>query len=67
MNRERRVNAENLSDEQLQQLSEAIGQKLRELCDNACEQANRILEVYGMKAMMQFEIKPKDFDKKQGN
>jgi vacuolar-type H+-ATPase subunit H len=66
MDRTRQVNAENLTDEQLQELSEQLGTKLKEICDKACEEANRILTVYNMKALMQFDIKPKDFVKEQG-
>jgi hypothetical protein len=67
MERKRQIDPEKLSDEQIQQLSDQIGGKLREICDKACEEANRILSVYNMKARMQIELTSKEFDEKQGD
>jgi hypothetical protein len=67
MERKRQIDPEKLSDEQIQQLSDQIGGKLREICDKACEEANRILSVYNMQARMQIELTSKEFDEKQGD
>lgn len=56
-NRKRSFDINKLSPEQADQLSADIGAKVRQICDEACEKANKILNVYQMKAQMQIAIK----------
>lgn len=56
-NRKRSFDINKLSPEAADQLSNDIGAKVRQFCDEACEKANKILNVYGMKAQMQIVIK----------
>ena len=56
-NRKRQVNVENLSDEQLARLEEAISTKIRKIIDKACDDTNAILQIYGLKALMCIEFK----------
>ena len=57
-NRERRVDVEKLEESQVDALSEQIGKRLQSLIDEAVNEANRIVKVYGLEAKMQFSIKP---------
>ena len=61
--RERKVDVSKLTPEQLSALEAQIGGKMREICDKACEEANRILAVYGMKAKMQFLVHDQELTK----
>lgn len=54
--RERRVNVEALSVEQILELEKQISNKLDMIINKACQQANQILKVYGLKAKMQFAL-----------
>ena len=56
--RVRHVDVEKLSSEQAEILSAQIGEKLREIVDKACGDANRIVNIYGMKCKMQFVLEP---------
>lgn len=56
--RKRSFNINSLSAEAAQKLSDDIGAKVRQFCDEAVEKANKILNVYGMKAQMQIVIEP---------
>lgn len=59
INRERNIDLNSLSEERIEELSKQIGDRVREICDKAVEDANRILGVYGMEAKMQFAIDKK--------
>lgn len=54
--RKRSFDINKLTPESADQLSQDIGSKVRAICDKACEDANKILNVYGMKALMQIVI-----------
>lgn len=54
--RERKVDVKALSSEQADQLSEQIGTKVREICDEAAGRINSILAIYGMSAKLQIAI-----------
>lgn len=54
--RKRHFNINNLSQEEAESLSNDIGAKVREICDKAVLEANKILNVYNMKAQMQIVI-----------
>lgn len=65
INRERKLNVEQLTPEQADQLSVQIGEKVREIEDKAIADTNRILNIYGMEAKMAIKIgKIGEFDKK---
>lgn len=54
--RERKVDLKALSPQQLADLELQLGNKIRQICDEACEKANRVLSVYSMKCKMQIVI-----------
>lgn len=59
MERKRKVSKEQLakmSDEQLNLIEEKLGGKLRDLMDTAVNEANKLLEIYGLQVKMQFLI-----------
>jgi len=61
--RVRRVSKEQLSkmsDEQLAQIEEKLGSKIRELVDEAAEQINDMLSIYGLQVKMQILIEEKE-------
>ena len=60
IDRKRSVDVSNLSPEQVDALSDQIGNKIRELVDTTCEKANKILKVYGLEAKMQIVILEKN-------
>jgi hypothetical protein len=55
-NRKRSFDVNSLSKDAADKLSEEIGAKVRQICDEACEKANKILNIYGMEAKMQIVI-----------
>lgn len=55
-NRDRKVNIDDLTSAQAGELSVQIGEKIKEITENAVEHANRILNIYGMHAKMQIVI-----------
>jgi uncharacterized protein YbcI len=62
MARVRKVTEEQLkkmSEEQLKKIEEVLGTKVRELVDNACNEANKLLEIYGLQTKMQIVIEKK--------
>lgn len=54
--RERKVDVENMSIEQVDQLSVQIGEKVRGICDEAADKINAILAIYGMSAKIQIAL-----------
>ena len=59
VDRERSVNAEQLSAEQLELLAEQIGNKINGMVDDVCLKANEMLKIYGLEAKMQVAIQSK--------
>jgi len=55
-NRERKINIENMAPEQIDELSKRLGDKIREICDKAVEESNKLLNIYGMNAKMMVTI-----------
>jgi hypothetical protein len=51
--RKRSFDINRLSAEEVDNLSKQIGDKVKQICDEAVEKANKILNVYGMSAKMQ--------------
>lgn len=58
IDRVRKVNVDNLSNEEVDLLAEQIGEKVRILVDEACAKANTLLAVYGLKTKMQIAFVP---------
>jgi hypothetical protein len=56
-NRKRSFNIDKLTPEEADRIGADLGDKVRELVDQACEKANKLLNIYGMKVQMQFVIK----------
>jgi len=56
-NRQRKINVEDLTDEQIANLEKEIGDKIRNIVDDACGDANKILNIYGLKVLMKMEFK----------
>jgi hypothetical protein len=67
MDRSRKVDLESLSVEQVDQLSNQIGSKLREIIEQAALEANRIANVYGMQVKLAVQFSPlEEEEKKEG-
>lgn len=49
-NRKRKVDISKLNAEQLDNISDQIGAKVREICDEAAAKVNAILNIYGASA-----------------
>lgn len=64
-NRERKVDVNSLPAEQVDVLSQQIGDKVRSICDEAAEKVNAILSIYGMSAKIAiaFNELPKSMQK----
>ena len=62
LQRERKLDINKLSPEQVDVVSKQIGEKIKQICDKASEEANRLLNVYGMQAKMQIFIEGKNSD-----
>jgi hypothetical protein len=60
LKRERKLDINKLSPEQVDVVSKQIGEKIKQICDKAAEEANTLLNVYGMKAKMQIFIEGRD-------
>lgn len=54
--RERKVNIEQLTLEQADQLSAQLGEKVKEINDRAIAEVNKLLNIYGMEAKMAVAI-----------
>jgi len=58
MERQRSVDVEALTEEQLENIQKALGVKMNEIIAEAKAKANKYLNVYGLEAHMQFELNP---------
>jgi hypothetical protein len=56
MERKRSLDINKLGSEDADRISGEIGTKVRGICDDAVAKANELLNIYGMKAMMQIAI-----------
>ena len=56
--RKRSVDLNKLSVEQAEEISNQLGEKIKQICDKACEEANRLLTIYSMTAKMQIVVQP---------
>lgn len=57
--RTRKVDVEKMDAEKVEELSEKIGTKVKDIVDKAVEDANKILNVYGVEAKMEISIQDK--------
>lgn len=64
--RERKVDITNLDNDQLDNLSAQIGDKVRAICDEAAVKVNAILKIYGASAKIAiaFDKLPQNKEKK---
>ena len=60
IDRKRQVDVDKLNEEQLQQLIDKLGSKVRGMVDETCERANKLLNVYGLQVKMEVVIQQKD-------
>lgn len=56
MERERKVDIEKIDLNRVDEISDQIGEKVKIIVDKSIEDVNRILKIYGMKAVMQIAI-----------
>lgn len=54
--RDRKIDLNSLKPEEADQISKMIGDKVRQICDEAVEKANTILKIYGMNCKMAIVI-----------
>lgn len=60
----RKVDVEKMTPDQADALSKQIGEKVRGIADKACDEANKILNIYGMQAKMQFVFEKLEINQK---
>lgn len=63
--RERKISIDNMSQNEVDNLSAQVGDKMREICEEAAKRANSILNIYGMSAKIAiaFEELPEAIEK----
>lgn len=52
--RERKVDVNKLTDEELQRASDLLGKRISKICDKAADEVNNILKIYGLETKLQF-------------
>lgn len=57
--RQRKVNLDSLSEADLTRVTNDLSEKLRAIVDEACAKANTLVDPYGAKVLMRFQIEPK--------
>jgi len=60
VDRVRKVDISKLTPEEADQIGEQLGEKLREIADRACDEANKISKIYGLEVVMQFCLRPEN-------
>lgn len=58
--RKKSIDINKLSMEEMNQISDKLGEDVRKLYDQACEKANKLLNAYGMKSQHQISISSLD-------
>lgn len=56
IDRKRKVDVSKMKKEDINNLSAQIGEKCRDICDEAAIKINSMLEIYGLKGKIAFEI-----------
>jgi len=54
--RERKIDISKMPMEEIKNLSEQLGTRCREICDDAANKMNAFLKIYGMNAKIAFQI-----------
>jgi hypothetical protein len=57
--RVRKVDVEKLDDKSIDNLQMEISKKITEITEEACEKANKLLNIYGFQAKMQIALEEK--------
>lgn len=57
--RKREVDVEKMGVEQVDQLSQKLGDKVSEILNKTCEECNRLLNIYGLEIEVNYNIKEK--------
>lgn len=57
--RVRSINADSLTEEQLESVIAQVSDKIVALVDGVCEKSNRLLSIYGLEAKMEIRIQRK--------
>lgn len=63
--RARHVDVEKLTDAEIEERINKIGDKIRLMVDETCNNANKLLNIYGLEAKMQIVFKKKDQEQDQ--
>ena len=58
--RERKVDVQQLDDKVVDNLQIELSKKVTEIVDEACEKANKLLNIYGLQAKMQIALEEKE-------
>lgn len=56
--RKKKIDVEKMSAEELQNLEQALSEKMRCIIQDAIKKANKYLTIYDLEAYMAFELKP---------
>jgi len=54
--RKRSIDVNKLTEEQLVEIQTLLGDKIRKIVDIACEDANKLLNVYGLRTKMEIVL-----------
>ena len=60
----RKANIENMSDEELKKLEEEIGKRVSAIWQEAAEKANELLNIYGMRVIVNYKLEPMILEEK---
>jgi hypothetical protein len=58
--RKRKVDVEKMDDKALEKTQDELSKKIIEIADKACEDANKLLNIYGLQAKMQIALEEKE-------
>jgi hypothetical protein len=58
--RKRQVDVEKMDDQTLEKTQAELSKKVMEIVDKACEDANKLLNIYGLQAKMQIALEEKE-------
>ncbi len=56
--RERKVDLEKMSEEDLKNIEKELSKKIFQITDEAADKANQVLKIYGLKAKMLLQVTP---------
>ena len=61
----RGVDINKMSEEEFQQVMDKLGKKVSEKIKSAFEESNKLLNVYGLKVVFNYELRPLENTKKE--